>query len=113
MKPNPPIDNALRVALVTGSTAGIGAAITQVLSGASYAVVLHSRNSTDTVRAMAAKMKQAIYVQADLAFEADRVRLFNEAIVAWGQLDVLVNNAGISRVIPHSDLAYATSAVWH
>ena len=111
MNPNPPIDNALRVALVTGSTSGIGAAIARTLSRAGYAVVLHSRNSADTGRAMAAEMKQAIYVQADLAVEADRVRLVKEAIAAWGQLDVLVNNAGISRVIPHSDLASATSAV--
>lgn len=62
---------------------------------------------------MAAEMKQAIYVQADLAIEADRVRLINEAIAAWGQLDVLVNNAGISKVIPHGDLASANSTVWH
>lgn len=75
MKPNPTIDNVLRVALVTGSTSGIGAAIARVLSRAGYAVVLHSRNSADTGRAMAAEMKQAIYVQADLALEADRVRL--------------------------------------
>lgn len=113
MKPNPTIDNVLRVALVTGSTSGIGAAIARVLSRAGYAVVLHSRNSADTGRAMVAEMKQAIYVQADLAFEADRVRLVNEAIAAWGQLDVLVNNAGISRVIPHGDLASASSTVWH
>ncbi|MBV6753834.1 SDR family oxidoreductase [Pseudomonas chlororaphis] len=113
MKPDPTIDNVLRVALVTGSTSGIGAAIARVLSQAGYAVVLHSRNSADTGRAMAAEMKQAIYVQADLAFEADRVRLINEAIAAWGQLDVLVNNAGISRVIPHGDLAAASSTVWH
>ena len=113
MKPNPTIDNVLRVALVTGSTSGIGAAIARALSRAGYAVVLHSRNSADTGRAMVAEMKQAIYVQADLAFEADRVRLINEAITAWGQLDVLVNNAGISRVIPHGDLASANSTVWH
>ncbi|WP_448123930.1 SDR family NAD(P)-dependent oxidoreductase [Pseudomonas veronii] len=113
MKPNPTIDNVLRVALVTGSTSGIGAAIARALSRAGYAVVLHSRNSADTGRAMVAEMKQAIYVQADLAFEADRVRLVNEAIAAWGQLDVLVNNAGISRVIPHGDLASANSTVWH
>ena len=113
MKPNPKMDNVLRVALVTGSTSGIGAAIARLLSRAGYAVVLHSRNSADTGRAMAAEMKQAIYVQADLAFEADRVRLINEAIAAWGQLDVLVNNAGISRVIPHCDLASANSTVWH
>lgn len=113
MKPNPTIDKVLRVALVTGSTSGIGAAIARALSRAGYAVVLHSRNSADTGRAMVAEMKQAIYVQADLAFEADRVRLINEAITAWGQLDVLVNNAGISRVIPHGDLASANSTVWH
>lgn len=113
MTPNPTIDNGLRVALVTGSTSGIGAAIARALSQAGYAVVLHSRSSADTGRAMAAEMKQAVYVQADLAVEADRVRLVNEAIAAWGQLDVLVNNAGISRVIPHGDLASANSMVWH
>ncbi|AXK52621.1 MULTISPECIES: SDR family NAD(P)-dependent oxidoreductase [Pseudomonas] len=113
MTPNPTIDNGLRVALVTGSTSGIGAAIARALSQAGYAVVLHSRTSADTGRAMAAEMKQAVYVQADLAVEADRVRLVNEAIAAWGQLDVLVNNAGISRVIPHGDLASANSMVWH
>lgn len=113
MTPNPTIDNGLRVALVTGSTSGIGAAIARALSQAGYAVVLHSRSSADTGRAMAAELKQAVYVQADLAVEADRVRLVNEAIAAWGQLDVLVNNAGISRVIPHGDLASANSMVWH
>ncbi|BCT34187.1 SDR family NAD(P)-dependent oxidoreductase [Pseudomonas protegens] len=113
MTPNPTIDNGLRVALVTGSTSGIGAAIARALSQAGYALVLHSRTSADTGRAMAAEMKQAVYVQADLAVEADRVRLVNEAIAAWGQLDVLVNNAGISRVIPHGDLASANSMVWH
>jgi len=106
-------DPVLRVALVTGSTSGIGAAIARVLSRAGYALVIHSRNSADTGRAMVAEMKQAIYVQADLALEADRVRLIEEAIGAWGQLDVLVNNAGISKVIAHGDLASATSTVWH
>ncbi len=113
MHTNSTTDPVLRVALVTGSTSGIGAAIARVLSRAGYAVVIHSRNSADTGRAMVAEMKQAIYVQADLALEADRVRLIEEAIAAWGQLDVLVNNAGISRVIPHGDLASANSTVWH
>ena len=110
MNVNPTIDSRLRVALVTGSTSGIGAAIAHRLNQSGYAVVLHSRSSAKTGQAMAAEMKQAIYVQADLALECDRVRLVSEAIAAWGQLDVLVNNAGISRVIPHGDLASATSA---
>jgi NAD(P)-dependent dehydrogenase (short-subunit alcohol dehydrogenase family) len=113
METNSTMDPVLRVALVTGSTSGIGAAIARVLNRAGYAVVIHSRNSADTGRAMVAEMKQAIYVQADLALEADRVRLIKETIAAWGQLDVLVNNAGISRVIPHGDFASATSSVWH
>ncbi|KQO24115.1 SDR family NAD(P)-dependent oxidoreductase [Acidovorax sp. Leaf78] len=106
-------DNMLGVALVTGSTSGIGAAIARRLSREGYAVVLHSRSSADTGRAMAAELKHAVYVQADLALEADRVHLMHEAMAAWGRLDVLVNNAGISKVIPHADLAAATSAVWH
>ncbi|MNR04855.1 NADP-dependent 7-alpha-hydroxysteroid dehydrogenase [compost metagenome] len=51
-------------------------------------------------------------MQADLALDADRVRLIREATAIWGRLDVLVNNAGISRVIPHGDLMAATPEVW-
>ncbi|MNT17393.1 3-oxoacyl-[acyl-carrier-protein] reductase FabG [compost metagenome] len=51
-------------------------------------------------------------MQADLAHDADRVRLIREATAIWGRLDVLVNNAGISRVIPHGDLMAATPEVW-
>ena len=109
----PSFTGALRVALVTGSTSGIGAAIAHRLAATGHAVVLHSRHSVEAGRDMAAGMRQAVYVQADLAVEADRVRLVDEAMAAWGQLDVLVNNAGISKVIPHGDLAAATSAVWH
>lgn len=105
--------DSLPVALVTGSTSGIGAAIARRLSRDGYAVVLHSRQSAEAGRALAAELGSAVYVQADLAVDADRVRLVREAAAAWGRLDVLVNNAGISRVIPHGDLAAATPAVWH
>lgn len=101
-----------RVALVTGSTSGIGEAIARRLSQDGYAVVLHSRSSVEVGRAMARALGTAAYVQADLADDADRVRLVREAIAQWGRLDVIVNNAGISRVIPHADLAAATPDVW-
>ena len=106
-------ESSLRVALVTGSTSGIGAALAKRLSVAGYSVVLHSRSSAETGRAMASGLKSAAYVQADLSVESERCRLVREAVAAWGQLDVLVNNAGISRVIPSADLFAATSAVWH
>jgi len=101
------------VALVTGSTSGIGVAIARRLSLDGFAVVLHSRGSAEAGRKLAAELGEAAYVQADLAVDADRVRLVREAIAQWGRLDVLINNAGISRVIPHSDLAAATVSVWH
>lgn len=100
------------VALITGATSGIGAAIARRLAADGYAVVLHSRSSAEAGRAMAVGMENAFYVQADLADEAARVRLIDQAAAQWGRLDVLVNNAGISRVIPHGDLAAATPAIW-
>lgn len=100
------------VALVTGSTSGIGAAIARRLSGEGYAVILHSRSSAEAGHALAAELGPAAYIQADLAHDADRVMLVREAVALWGRLDVLVNNAGISRVIPHADFAAATPAVW-
>jgi NAD(P)-dependent dehydrogenase (short-subunit alcohol dehydrogenase family) len=100
------------VALVTGSTSGIGAAIARRLSSEGFSVVLHSRSSVETGQALARELGSATYIQADLADDADRVRLIREAVATWGRLDVLVNNAGISRVIPHTDLAAATPAVW-
>jgi NAD(P)-dependent dehydrogenase (short-subunit alcohol dehydrogenase family) len=107
------MQHASPVALVTGSTSGIGAAIARRLSGEGVAVVLHSRSSADMGRAMATELGSAAYVQADLSQDADRIRLVREAVALWGRLDVLVNNAGINRVIPHVDLAAATPAIWH
>lgn len=106
-------DDEPPVALVTGSTSGIGAAIARRLSSDGYAVVLHSRNSVGTGHALAAELGNAAYVQADLADDVDRVRLVRQAIARWGRLDVLVNNAGISRVIPHADLKAASPEIWH
>ena len=100
------------VALVTGSTSGIGAAIARRLSREGFAIVLHSRSSVRAGHALAAELGTATYVQADLALDAERVKLVREAVAAWGRLDVLVNNAGISRVIPHADLAAVTPAIW-
>ncbi|AOI72382.1 hypothetical protein WI29_28710 [Burkholderia ubonensis] len=104
--------DARPVALVTGSTSGIGAAIARRLSADGYAVILHSRRSVETGQAMARALGAAAYVQADLAADAERVRLVRDALAVWGRLDLLVNNAGISRVIPHDDLAAATPAIW-
>ncbi len=53
------------------------------------------------------------YLQADLTAESSRAALITNAHARWGRLDVLVNNAGISGVIPHHDLDAATPEIWH
>jgi NAD(P)-dependent dehydrogenase (short-subunit alcohol dehydrogenase family) len=61
---------------------------------------------------LALELGSAIYIQADLADDAQRVRLVQEALAPWGHLDVLVNNAGISRVIDHANLLAASPEIW-
>jgi NAD(P)-dependent dehydrogenase (short-subunit alcohol dehydrogenase family) len=83
------------------------------LSRDGYAIVIHSRSSAEAGRALALELGNATYIQADLARDADRIRLIRETVAHWGRLDVLINNAGISRVIPHANLRDATPEVWH
>lgn len=101
-----------RVALVTGSTSGIGAAIARRLAADGFTVALHSHASVDAGRALAATLGDASYTRADLAVEADVRALVQQVVDRHGRLDVLVNNAAATRVIPHRDLAAATPAVW-
>src|SRR5260370_17152674 len=100
-----------RVALITGSTSGIGAATARRLARDGYAVALHSRRSADVGKKMAAELKGASYHQADLGDEAATRGLVAAVVQHHGRLDVLVNNAGESIRIPHADLKPATPAL--
>ncbi|MER5390489.1 SDR family oxidoreductase [Saccharopolyspora sp. NPDC002686] len=99
------------VALVTGSTSGIGEAIARRFAADGALVVVHSRTSQDTGLRLARELN-GIYVQADLADEHESEQLVERALDQCGRLDVLVNNAGISWPIPHADLAAATTSDW-
>ncbi len=101
-----------RVALVTGSTSGIGAAIARRLSRDGYMVALHSRSSADVGKRMASELQGASYHQADLGDDAAARPLIESVLKRHGRLDVLVNNAGLSVRIPHADLKAATPALW-
>lgn len=100
------------VALVTGSTSGIGLGIARRLSAVGYRLVIHSRSSVEAGQALVAELGATHYVQADLAVDDERTRLVETAVAVWGRLDVLVNNAGISEVIPHEDLPAAVPDIW-
>jgi 3-oxoacyl-[acyl-carrier protein] reductase len=93
-----------KVAVVTGASKGIGAAIAVRLAADGAAVVVNyssSKSGADrVVGEITGNGGQAVAVQADLAKEADVRRLFAETKRAFGRLDVLVNNAGIYEFLP-------------
>jgi 3-oxoacyl-[acyl-carrier protein] reductase len=97
-----------KVAVVTGASKGIGAAIARKLAAEGAAVVVNyatSREGADkVVQEIKATGGQAIAVQADVAKQADVVRLFAEGQAAFGQLDILVNNAGLYRGAPVGEI---------
>jgi len=101
-----------QVVLVTGSSSGIGAEAARRFGASGATVVVNSLTSVDAGRALAAELPDATYVQADIADEADATRLIAEVVATHGRLDVLVNNAGTTAVIPHGDLGAAGPDVW-
>ena len=88
-----------KVALVTGASKGIGAAIAKHLGAAGASVVVNyssSRTAADrVVNEITSVGGKAIAVQADVSKPDDVVRLLAETKAAYGRLDVLVNNAGV------------------
>ena len=102
----------MRVVLVTGSTSGIGAATALRFADAGDTVVFNSRRSVEAGEQLASQIPGSLYVQADIAKTDDCTRLINEVLERYGQLDVLVNNAGTTKMIPHYDLEAASVDVW-
>lgn len=92
-------DPEARVALVTGAGRGIGRGIALALAGRGWAVTVNYRGNAvagqETAQAVAAAGGRSLLVQADIAQAADRQRLLDETLAAFGRLDLLVNNAGM------------------
>ena len=88
-----------QVAIITGASRGIGAAVAQRLARDGYAVVINyagnAAEADKVVGRIAAAGGSAIAIQADVSSPADVRRLFEQTIARLGRVDVLVNNAGI------------------
>ncbi len=93
-----------KVAVVTGASKGIGAAIASQFGAEGASVVVNyasSKSGADKVVAdITAKGGKAIAVQADLSKPSEIGKLFEETKKAFGKLDILVNNAGVYEVAP-------------
>lgn len=97
-----------RVALVTGASKGIGAAIAKELAGRGAAVVVNyatdRAGAEAVVQEIAAADGRAVAIQGDVSKSDDVRRLFDELGKTFGALDVLVNNAGVYQPMPLEEL---------
>lgn len=99
------------VALVTGSSSGIGEGIARRLAREGMTVVVNSHASLARGTEIAREIG-GDYIPADIADGAQSAAMIAELIERHGHLDLLVNNAGTTRLIPHADLKAADRTVW-
>ena len=103
------MSNEIRTAIVTGASKGIGAAIAKQLADDGFQIVVNYASSSeeagDVVAGIAAAGGRAIAVRADVADAAAVAALFDRAEAEFGKVDVLVNNAGISKFSPLAEVS--------
>jgi len=93
-----------KVALITGSSQGIGRAIAERFASEGADVVINysgnAERAQEALRAVEAQGRRGIIVQANVGRTDDLKKLFATALEAFGRLDILVNNAGVETHAP-------------
>lgn len=106
-----------KVLLVSGGARGIGAATARLAGAERYAVAVNYRERADAAAEVVEGIEQAggraLAVQADMASEADIVRMFEEVREQFGPVTHLVNNAGINGGPPGPVAAFEAAALEH
>jgi 3-oxoacyl-[acyl-carrier protein] reductase len=105
-----------KAALVTGGGVGAGRAIALALARAGCHVALNYSKSADQAAAAAGEAEKlgvrALAVKADVRNDTEVRAMVEQAVAAFGRLDVLVNNAGVTRIIDHANLEAVTDEAW-
>ena len=105
-----------KVAVVTGSSVGVGRAAAIALAERGCKVVINYNISHSEAEEAAqlcrAKGTAAIVVQANIASDADCRRLIQSAVDEFGHLEILVNNAAVTKFVEFSDLEGLTEDIW-
>lgn len=97
-----------QVALVTGASSGIGKGIALAMADAGAAVVINFHSQEEEARKVVEHITRnggrAIAVKADVGAESEVARLFEQAVAAFGRVDILVANSGIQRDAPIGEM---------
>jgi 3-oxoacyl-[acyl-carrier protein] reductase len=105
-----------KVALVTGSATGVGRGCAVRFAKLGFAVVVNYSKSEaearETVKLVEAEGAPALLCKATVADEAQVKEMVARTVAIFGRLDVLVNNAGMTHFVAHTDLGALTDAVW-
>ena len=105
-----------QVAIVTGGATGMGRAISELLAAEGARVVVNYRASSDAarevVRGIRAAGGEAVAHAANVQNDVEVRSMVDSAEDRWGRLDVLVNNAGWSKLTPHWKLDDLTDEIW-
>ena len=106
-----------KAAFITGGGTGVGRATALALAAQGCDVAVNYSRSQEAAEQTAAEVEslgvKGIALQGDVAVDADCRRMVDEAVAAFGRLDVLVNSAGTTVFVPHHDLDGITEDDWH
>ncbi len=98
-----------KVAIITGSSSGVGAATARLLSTKNYNVVINYAHSEDAAVKVAEECHalgaETLICKANVAEDDDCRLMVEKTLSTWGRIDALVNNAGTTKFVPHHQLA--------